>query len=232
MDKYLHCIDLSDKLKCLNLCSTGTISSLLTVQLFINDKKPNPMSVDIEKLKNCTANEINGLSSARIFFVYQRTILNTYKRPLTAEEERLVKIGNLEIEFERARREYNYAAPSRLSCIYLVEDNIDGKIVLSDMFKGAFNNPMIIEVSLLNKMEIMRFDHNWIDLYYKDPQEKHLKSYWSSEMYNDKKPSWEYLLEGTIQMTDIEQKKTIDTYVEKNFPIEYNAIITDRKTRQ
>ena len=232
MNKFLHCIDLSDKLKCLNLCSTGTISSLLTVQLFINDKKPNPMSVDIEKLKNCTADEINGLSSARMFFVYQRTVLNTYKRPLTEEEERFVRIGNLEIEFERARREYNYAAPSRLSCIYLVEDNIDGKLVLSDMFKGAFKNPMIFEVSLLNKMEIMRFDHHWIDLYYKDPQEKYLKSYWTSEMFNEKQPSWEYLLEGTIQMTDIEQKKIIDTYVEQNFPDEYNAIILERRTRQ
>ena len=229
MDKYLHCIDLSDKLKCLNLCSTGTISSLLTVQLFSNDKKPNPMSVDIEKLKNCTADEINGLSSARIFFVYQRSILNTYKRPLTPEEERFVKIGNLEIEFERARREYNYGAPSRLSCVYLVEDSIDGRMVLSDMFKGAFNNPMIIEVSLLNKMEIMRFDHHWIELYYQDPQEKYLKSYWTSEMVNDKQPSWEYLLEGTIQMTDIAQKQQIDKYVEQNFPVEYNAIITDRQ---
>ena len=51
-------------------------------------------------------------------------------------------------------------------------------------------------------------------------------------MFNEKQPSWEYLLEGTIQMTDIEQKKIIDTYVEQHFPDEHNAIILERKTRQ
>jgi hypothetical protein len=228
MDKYLHCIDLSDKLKCLNLCSTGTISSLLTVQLFINDPKPNPMTIDIDKLKNCTLEEIDGLSSPRMFFVYQRTILNYYTRPLTIEEKKFSHIGDLEIDFERARREFNSAAPSRLSCLYLVEDNFDGRIVLNDMFSASFKKPMILEVYLLNKMELMQFDHNWIDQYYQDPQERYLKSYWTSVMFNDEKPSWEYLLEGTIRMTNASQKQEIDEFVKKNYPDDYNAIIQAR----
>ena len=228
MSIYLHCIDLSDKLKCLNFFSTGTLSSLLTVQLFINDKKPNPMHVDIEKLRNCRDEEINGLSSSRMLFVFQRSILKTYKRPLTEDEEKQVRKGDLEIEFERARRLYNHAAPSRLSCLYLVDNDTPGWDSLGNMFRRTFKDPMIFKVSIHNQLELMRFDHNWVGLYYQDPQEKYLKSYWSGEMYDSKTPSWEYLLEGTIQLTDPEQKKEIDAYVESNYPDEFKSIIANR----
>ncbi|MDX2001790.1 MAG: hypothetical protein SFW35_05135 [Chitinophagales bacterium] len=228
MSTHLHCIDLSDKLKCLNLCSTGTLSSLLTVQLFIDDKKPNPMYVDIEKLRSCSEEEINGLSSARMLFVFQRSVLKTYSRPLTENEEKQVRKGDLEIEFEGARRIYKPAAPSRLSCLYLVENNTDGRDTLGNMFRGAFKDPMIFEVSILNQLEVMRFDHNWVEIYYDDPQEGYLKSYWSGELYDSKNPSWEYLLEGTVQLTDLKQKKEIDTYVERKFPDDFKSILANR----
>jgi hypothetical protein len=133
--KFLHCLDLSNKLKVLNLTSTATISSLLATQLFSNDKRDNPMVIDIEKLRNCTVDEINGMSSPRMLFVFQRTILNSWThRQLTPSEEVLVHNGTLEIEFERGRRDYNYGAPSRLSCIYLMEDNLDSRLDLRSMF--------------------------------------------------------------------------------------------------
>lgn len=228
MSTHLHCIDLSDKLKCLNLCSTGTLSSLLTMQLFMDDKKPNPMYVDIEKLRSCTAEEINGLSSPRMLFVFQRSILKTYSRPLSANEEKQVRKGDLEIEFERARRIYCPAAPSRLSCLYLVDNDTQGWDTLGNMFRGVFKDPMIFDVSILNQFELMRFDHNWVEIYYDDPQEEYLKSYWSTEMYDSKNASWEYLLEGTVQLTDLKHKKEIDTYVERNFPDDFKSILVSR----
>jgi len=228
MNKYLHCIDLSDKLKCLNFCSTGVIHSLLPVQLVISDKRPNLRDVAIEVLRNCTEENINGLTSPRMIYVYQRSIFNNLKRTLTPDEERFIKIGDLEIAFEEARRKHNYGAPSRLSCLYLVEDNDDGRCVLKEMFGQVFGNPEILEVSILDNMELMRFDYRWIDLYFKDPQAEYLKNYWEQKTYNNM-PSWEYLLEGSIRMTNKEQHKKIEEYVRINYPVDYNAIILERE---
>ena len=162
--KFLHCLDLSNELKVLNLTSTATISSLLTVQLFSNDKRDNPMVIDIEKLRNCTVDEINGMSSPRMLFVFQRTIFNSWThRKLTASEDKSIRKGTLEIEFERGRRVYNYGAPSRLSCIYLFEDDIDSRLTLRNMFIDLFPNPLVVEVSISNKLELMKFDYRWID---------------------------------------------------------------------
>ena len=226
---YLHCIDLSDKLKCLNIASTRTISSLLTMQLFNNDSKPNPMNVDIERLKDCTAEEVNGMSSPRMYYIFQRTILNQLQRQLTPQETSIVKKGDLEIEFERARREYNYGAPSRLSCLYLVEDNQDGRTLLGNMFRGFFRSPMILEVKLLNKMEIVKCDTGWIDAYIENPQEEYIKNYWTEIPFNGNTGNWEYLLEGTIRVTNKDQQAKIIEHVRQNYPAEYNEIINFRK---
>jgi hypothetical protein len=231
--KYLHCIDFSNKLKVLNLTSTATISSLLTTQLFSQDKRDNPMVIDIEKLRNCTIDEINGMSSPRMLFVFQRTILNSWKhRPLTPSEEILVRKGTLEIEFERGRRDYNYGAPSRLSCIYLMEDDFDSRLDLRNMFIDIFPNPLVVEVFILNHLELMKFDYRWIDKYYDEPKEEYIKNYWTSIPVNEKNPKWEYLLEGTIKMTNREQFEMLEDYVRQNHPDEYEGILLTREQLQ
>jgi len=228
--KYLHCIDFSNKLKILNFTSTGTLSSLLPMQLFSNDSKPHPMAIDIERLKNCTVDEIDGMSSPRMLFVFQRTIFNSWNhRTLTESEKVIVRKGNLEIEFERERREYNYGAPSRLSCLYLMDDEIDSRFDLNNMFVDTFQNPLVVEVTILNHMELMKFDFRWIDKYYESPNEEFIRKYWKGEPLNDKNPKWEYLLEGTIQMANQEQFRQVQEYAKSKYPDEYEGILLTRK---
>jgi hypothetical protein len=228
--KYLHCIDFSNKLKVLNLSSTATISSLLVAQLFANDKGRNPRYMDIQQLKNCTVDEINGMTSPRMFFVFQRTIFNSWThRQLTEEEKIVVKKGNLEIDFEKGRRKYNFGSPSRLSCLYLMEDNIDAKSDLRNMFIHIFRNPLVLEVRILNKMELMKFDYRWVDRYYDDPKEKFIKNYWTSIPYDEKKQKWEYLLEGTIEMTNQEQYDLVSNYAKEKYTEEYKGILLTRE---
>ncbi|MES1181660.1 MAG: hypothetical protein ABUL44_02585, partial [Flavobacterium sp.] len=62
MGQYLHCFDLSDKLKCLNFCSRQVYESLFATQLLIEDPKPNPRNEEIENLIDCRAIDIDGLS--------------------------------------------------------------------------------------------------------------------------------------------------------------------------
>jgi hypothetical protein len=231
--RYLHCIDFSNKLKVLNFTSTSTISSLLANQLFSNDDRPNPMTIDITRLKDCTVDEINGMSSPRMLFVFQRTVFNSWDhRPLTEAEKKIVKKGDLEIEFERGRREYNYGAPSRLSCLYLMEDDVDSRFDLRDMFIDLFTRPLVVEVVILNNLELLKFDYRWVDQYYEFPNEEFIKNYWTSVPYDDVNPKWEYLLEGTIIMQNEEQIEQVDAFARENYPEQYEGILLSREQLQ
>jgi hypothetical protein len=226
--KYLHCIDLNDKIKCLNICSNRILPSLLSLQLFLDDSCPNPMTIDIEKLRNYELDDIKGISSPRMYYIYKRSLLSKSGNILTDAEKRIIEIGNLEIELERARREYNFSAPSRLSSLYLVEDNLEGRITLRNMFNNIFHQPIILEVQLGNCLEIMKFDYNWIELFINNPQEEYLKNYWESKISNNGVAMWEYLLEGTITITNQFQFEEIIEYTRKNYLSDYQEIIKQR----
>jgi hypothetical protein len=141
--------------------------------------------------------------------LFQASIKRGLSRQLTSEEQMLVKKADLEIEFERRRREINYGAPSRLSCIYLVDNDIDGKFILQNMFVGTFKEPKIVEVDILNDDCIV--------------------NYWAGIAFDAAHPSWEYLLEGTIQMTNADQINDIEEHVKISFPTEYQAIVKYRE---
>lgn len=229
MGQYLHCFDQSDKLKCLNFCSRQVIESLFSLQLIISDNRPNPRNADIENLINCRPIDIDGVSSPRMILVYQASINRTLQRSLTSDEELVVKKADLEIEFERRRREINFGASSRLSCIYLVDNDIDGRTVLQNMFVGSFTRPKIVEVDILNNLELTKCDHHWLQKYFDEPKDEYIVNYWTGIPLNEKYPSWEYLLEGTIQMTNHSEIQDVIDDVKNNFPTEYQAIINDRQ---
>lgn len=231
MGKYLHCFDLSDKLKCFNFCSRKVIESLLPTQLLIGDSKPNPRNEEIENLINCRPVEIDGLSSPRMTIVYQASNYRQLQlhRQLTKDEEVVIKKADLEIEFERRRREIKYGASSRLSCIYIVDNDIDGKAILQNMFAEKFGRPLIVEVDILNHLELTKCDHHWLLEYYNDPKDEYIVNYWTEKPFNEKVPSWEYLLEGTIILTKKEDIEKIDRHVQKEFPIDYKEIQIERQ---
>lgn len=230
VNTYLHCIDFSNKLKVLNFTSTGRLYSLLAAQLISGDNRPNPMSIDIEKLNNCTVDEINGMSSPRMLFVFLRTIFKSWNhRSLTEAEENIIVKGELEIQFEIGRRQYNYGAPSRLSCLYLMDNDIDSRFDLNNMFVDSFKNPLIVEVQILDKFELMQFDFRWVEEYYKTPKQEYIESYWKGFSFDEKKPKWEYLLEGSIQMTNKEQYELVEEYSKSEYTNDYEAILLSRK---
>jgi hypothetical protein len=164
--------------------------------------------------------------------VYQASIYRTLTRPLTAYEQIVVKKADLEIEFERRRREINYGASSRLSCVYLVDNDIDGRTVLQNMFVGTFGRPIIVDVDILNNMELTKCDHHWLQKYYDEPKDEYIVNYWTGVPLNDKFPSCEYLLEGTIFLTHQEQANEIDRHVKTEFPVYYEQIQLERQRQQ
>ena len=228
--EYLHCIDLSDKLKNFNFCSRHVIESLLLTQILINDPKENPMAMDMDSLRNCTPKDIDGLTSPRMTIIYRASLARKLERKLTPEEESDVAIADLEIAFEDGRRKYNGGAPSRLSCLYLAENDYDGRILLGNMFRKYFKRPMIIEVAVLNNWVLTKVDPHWLNEYLNETKGKEevIRNYWTGVSFNDQ-TSWEYLLEGTIMMTSQQQIEEIEEHVKQEFPIYYEAIMAEKR---
>lgn len=91
------------------------------------------------------------------------------------------------------------------------------------MFVNAFTQPIVIEVNLYNKLELLRFDHKWIDLYFQDPKEEYILNYWKGDQCG-KEPSWEYLLEGSIQIVGKEKWEELGEIVKSRYPEDYKRI--------
>lgn len=229
MKEFIHCIDLSDQLKNFNFCSRRAIESLLAIQLILEDAKPNPMNMDIDVLINCPQEILNGVVSAKMTALYKASKLKKLKRKLTPSENHTIKIAELEIEFEKGRRIYNYSAPSRLSCLYLAEDDLDSREMLRGMFVNVFSRPKIINVEILNQMEIVQVDHKWVNKYFEEPNKDYIKKYWTGIAYNEDFPSWEYLLEGTIIMKDKIQILEMDDRIKSEYPQIFNQIMEERQ---
>lgn len=230
MEEFIHCIDLSDQLKNFNFCSRRVLESLLAAQLLLSDDKPNPMHMEIDALINCPDENMQGIISSKMTAIYKASKLRKLKRELEEKERHVIKIADLEIEFERGRRIYNYSAPSRLSCLYLAENNFDSREMLRSMFVNVFSSPKIINVEILNQMELVQVDHKWVDKYFAEPNEDYIKNYWNGMQHNEDFPSWEYLLEGTIIMANSEQMLEIDNHVQNEFPLIFEKIMADRTT--
>lgn len=213
---YLHCFDLFDRYKCLNFTTRGTIESFLSIQLLTNSEVPNPVSLEKQELENYDREYPNEMLSPRMMIIYKASLLRNSEYELKEEDELVIKKADLEIDFELQRRIINPGAPSRLSCIYLVKNNDEGRLVLRDMLVNIFANPIVCEVDIFNKMELVKCDHNWIDNYLFNKNERYIENYWTGKELN-LSGGWEYLLEGSIILTNTEQIQKIREHTKKNF---------------
>jgi hypothetical protein len=184
MSQYLHLVDLKNELKCLNIYATRTLHSLFALQLFTEDRKPNTRNIDLDELANLPQENIFGVSSPKMFFLFQKALLNN-KATLTEQEHKQIRIADIELAMERVRRDIAQYAPSRLSALYLVEKTTRGRDILSAVLGQSTIEPYILEVDILNSLEIYRCDAAWIERYKSDPQDEFLINYWNGTQANE-----------------------------------------------
>ena len=198
---FIHAFKPNDELKISNICSTGTQSSLFALDLFLKCKGKNPMNIDLDILRiNPLKNLIDYPVSDRLSIVIKGAKYRHKKNRLDFEDE-IIKWADIELAFEENRRKNINLPPSRLSALYLAEDNQFGIANIKRMFGGI----SIFRVEILNNIQIHRADVSWYEEYGKDYDEQYISNYWNGISYDEKNPRWEYLLEGTINF--IEQIK-------------------------
>ena len=132
MDKgdYIYFIDLDDFLVCKNIANTNMVTSILPVH-HITYKNVHPIYyLDLDKVLYDEKESQVGFSTPRFGYITLANwhnnglkigLIDKYNNytPYSQEEiDKILRIANLEVDFERIRRLVDPFLPSRLSSIY------------------------------------------------------------------------------------------------------------------
>lgn len=113
--------------------------------------------------------------------------------------DEIVRIGDIEIEFERIRRDINPASASRLSCLWVADDNEVGTAHIRSMLGP---NIFIIKVKIPGALNVTKVNTFWFDAYYRENKKEYIENYWKSTQAKEEPQTWEYLVDGIIEVYD------------------------------
>ena len=214
--KFIYFIDLNEPLVCLNLINTNQLRSPTLAHYHSYQTEyplykinPDDLLTDINSIQF-------GFVSPRFQYIVisnwatngLKTGIGTINTKFYSDSdiERIHKIAKLEIEFEKVRRQINSNLPSRLTCIYVAEDNIDGRNMLRNMF---FNRTKFhIAPVVLNSIKSHKADSKWITDYEKTNKISSIEKYWKGIDF-DNYPQHEYLIDGIVNLEKNEDREII-----------------------
>lgn len=213
---FIYFVNLEDHLASHNLGFTSILTSP-TLSHIESYKEEHPAyTIDPNRMLT-EINAIKGFGAPRLMYVIQTCWLNNglklgigvenTKFHTDADSTKIRNIAELEIEIEKIRREINSNLPSRLVCLFLAEDNYDGRIMLQNMFynKKSF---CIVPVKIICSLRLHRADSKWIEEYEKTKDKVAIENYWKGVTL-DNNPQYEYLLDGQIKLLNTEDKEYI-----------------------
>jgi hypothetical protein len=206
---FLHGLDLDDWYPCWNISLSGQIMSpdfLALVDEGLRQAHTSVREVPLEALVD-PSRLPGGVPTPRaINAIFAASGLRTrLGDALDAPDavRRIIRMGDLEVEVESARRAVRPDAPSRLSSIYLADNTSHGRAHIMDML--GYRRLYIVNVSVPGALRAARFDTAWFDAYARDPKDEYLEHYWNGEQYGGQYPTWEHLVEGVVRLDDAAQ---------------------------
>jgi len=115
--------------------------------------------------------------------------------------DRILRLGDIELEFEEARRRLLPEGASRLASLYLADDSDAGRAHVRRMLGDQV---FILRVTVPRAIRITGVDTNWFDAYWDDPRPEYIENYWRSRAFDPAAPTWEYLVDGMVEVGDPE----------------------------
>lgn len=213
---FIYFVNLDDHLASYNLGITSILTTP-TVSHIQSYKEEHPAyTIDPNRMLT-EMNAIRGFGAPRLMYVIQTCWLNNglklgigienTKFYTDTDSTKIRTIAELEIGIEKIRREINLNLPSRLVCLFLAEDNIDGRVMLRNMFfnKKTFR---IVSVRINFALRIHKADSRWIEEYERTKDKVAIENYWKG-ITLDNNPQYEYLLDGQIELLNSEDKEFI-----------------------
>jgi hypothetical protein len=220
MDNFIYFVDLDNPALCWTLAKTNILLTASLVKLPGFPEEYSLYSTDPDKfLTDCECLKF-GVIAPRLEFI----LLSCWHRNglaigigqintrwfTSTEINRINKIAELEVEFEKMRRIVDINLPSRLACIFLAEDNFEGRVMLQNMFSNKINFKIVpVKITVSNRL--FKADSKWIGEYEKTGNKQLIENYWHGEDF-DNKPQYEFLLEGQIELKQSGDREYIETY--------------------
>jgi hypothetical protein len=175
-----------------------------------NKIRENPKTTIYEyclsKLKHDIHKYDNGLVSSRANdFIVKASFFRENPNYNHKNQDRVLEISELELAFERVRKERHVWAPSRISGFYLVSDEMNDRENLRNMFYTPPRESIVVELRSFALMFMIKVDYRWVELYREDPNPLFIENYWNSIPVSANCSNWEYLYEGALEPSNAEQ---------------------------
>ncbi|CAM5409658.1 hypothetical protein AFAE65S_02295 [Alcaligenes phenolicus] len=110
--------------------------------------------------------------------------------------------SDVELDFERVRREVMPNAVSRLSCLYLAERSEEGEALLQAMLR---RDVYILRVRPILTLKITKADSAWFDGFFVSNNIEDARQYWLGIERVPGKGKWEYLFDGVLEVEELAQ---------------------------
>lgn len=208
---FIHGVDLSNDYPCWNLSLSGKLHSpdfLAAIDPGVHACHQNIRDTDIQLIEQgCTPQGAYTPRGIWCIHASQRIRVGEYARWKDSgsahfsesEANEIMKMARVEIAFERCRREVAPQAASRLSCLYLADDDEFGRRHLQRMLGVTIH---ILRVNVPLAIRVSKCDTNWFDKYWNDEDTDYIDKYWSGECACAQHPTWEYLVDGIVEAND------------------------------
>lgn len=215
--EFIYLVNYDDFLVCVNFSNTKQISAVSIAHRECFQEEHPIYSICLEQLK-IDKDALQTFSSPRMMQIMLSSWHSNGLRiglgefPNTkfltqTQINKIIKVSELEIEFEKVRREINPNLPSRLACVYLAENNIEGRVMLQNMFHRK-KNVGIFPVEIIYCDKFHCADSKWVEIFEMTGERSSIEQYWKG-IESDNKPQYEYLVDGKIQLLNSEDQKTI-----------------------
>ena len=220
---FLHGIDLGNWYPCWNIPLIGGLMSsdyaayidpgLSAVHKSIRDIEIHQLKMEPSSIKGVLSpREMSFIIPAAMIRRGYRVGIGLHDTNWLSERDiaRILRISDIELAFEDARRKILPQAASRLCSLFLAENTEDGRNHIKTMFPHA--DLHIIEVTIPKAFRFNKVDFTWFDNYSEEPKAEYIENYWKSIPYDENVPTWEYLVEGFIKIIKPKDLEYIHKY--------------------
>ena len=121
--------------------------------------------------------------------------------------DKILRIGEIELELEILRREISPNSASRLGCLWVAEDSPEGGANIRDMLGPSL---YLAKVRIPVANQVSKVDRKWYDLYCAERRVDFGRNYWDGIPFGSTN-YWEYLVDGVIESatpSDLEYIRT------------------------
>lgn len=208
--EFIHAIDLRNWFPCHNLALSGRLTSpnalavldrgVGEIHQFIDNTPIEDLAAGLHPPSAVTPRAVGEMVRAGILREGIAIANGFNEVELMSDETKqyALRSSDVELAFEKVRREVMPSAVSRLSCLYLAERSAEGEAMLRAMLG---RNVYILRVRPTLTLRITKVDAAWFDGFFESNDIEDVRRYWQGI----EKPgfgNWEYLFDGVLEVED------------------------------